>query len=62
MLDLRNYIQIQHNLPCVLLSVIHPMLCPPATRDLFHADKGAQRVCGITPLKMGYRAKQRILT
>jgi hypothetical protein len=22
------------------------MLCPPATRDPFHADTGAQRVCG----------------
>ena len=28
------------------------MLCPPETRDPFHADKGAQRVCGKrgTPL------------
>ena len=47
MLDLTNYIQILHNLSCVHLSVIHPTLCPPMTRDPFHADKGAQRVCGI---------------
>jgi hypothetical protein len=46
MLDLTKYIQILHNLSCVHLSVIHPMFCPPATRDLFHADKGAKRVCG----------------
>jgi hypothetical protein len=46
MLDLTNYIQILHNLSCVHLSVIHPTLCPPETRDPFHADKGAQRVCG----------------
>ena len=45
MLDLTKYIQILHNLSCVHLSVIHPTLCPPATRDPFHADKGAQRVC-----------------
>ena len=46
MLDLTNYIQILHNLSCVHLSVIHPTLCPLETRDPFHADKGAQRVCG----------------
>jgi hypothetical protein len=47
MIDLTSYIQILHNLSCVHLSVIHPTLCPPMTRDPFHADKGAQRVCGI---------------
>ena len=46
MFDLKNYIQIPHELSCVRLFVTHPTLCPPATRDLFHADKGAQRVCG----------------
>ena len=46
MLDLTNYIQIPHDLSSVHLFVIHPMLCPPMTRDPFHTDKGAQRVCG----------------
>jgi hypothetical protein len=45
MLNLTNYIQILHNLAC--WSVCHlPTLCPPVTRDPFHADKGTQRVCG----------------
>lgn len=28
--------------------IVHPTLCPPETRGVcpFHADKGAQRVCG----------------
>jgi hypothetical protein len=44
MLDLTTYIQILHNLVC--WSVCHSLtLCPPATRDPFHADKGTQRVC-----------------
>jgi hypothetical protein len=49
MLDLTNYIQILHNLSCLscICLSFHPTLCPPATRDPFHADKGAQRVCGI---------------
>jgi hypothetical protein len=47
MFDLKNYIQIQHKLSCVRLFVTHLTLCPPATRDPFHADKGAQRVCDI---------------
>jgi hypothetical protein len=46
MLNLTNYIQILHNLSCVPLSVIHLTLCPPMTRDLFHADKGAQSTFG----------------
>jgi hypothetical protein len=45
MLNLTNYIQILHNL--MWWSVCHsPTLCPPVTRDPFHADKGTQRVCG----------------
>ena len=46
MFDLKNYIQIPHELSCVRLFVTHPTLCSPATRDMFHTDKGAQRVCG----------------
>jgi hypothetical protein len=46
MFDLKNYIQIPHELSCVRLFVNHSTLCPPETRDPFHADKGAQRVCG----------------
>jgi hypothetical protein len=52
MLDLTNYIQILHNLSCVHLS-IHPTLCPPVTRDRFHTDKEAQRVCGNGHLLIG---------
>ena len=50
MLDLTNYIQILHNLSCLscICLSFHPTLCPPATRDPFHADKGAQRVCGMS--------------
>jgi hypothetical protein len=36
-----KYIQIPHDLSCVHLFVTHPTLCPPSTRDQFHADKGA---------------------
>jgi hypothetical protein len=49
MLDLKNYVQIPHDLSCVRLFVTHPTLCPPTIRDPFHADKGAQRVCGRKP-------------
>jgi hypothetical protein len=59
MLNLTKYIQILHNLSCVLLSVIHPMLSPPTTRDPFHADKGAQRVCGRNPVSKRKRKKRK---
>ena len=44
MLDLKKYIQILHILSCVHLSFIRCFAHP--TRDPFHTDKGAQRVCG----------------
>ena len=53
MLDLTNYIQILHNLSCVHLSVISSNALPTCPRDPFHADKGAQRVCGRTERRGG---------
>jgi hypothetical protein len=45
MLDLKNTFRFHTtSTVCICLS-IHPTLCPPETRDLFHTDKGAQRVC-----------------
>ena len=41
-----KYIQIQHNLSCVHLSVNSSDALPTCPRDLFHADTGTQRVCG----------------
>jgi hypothetical protein len=43
-----KYIQIQHNLSCVHLSVNSSDALPTCPRDLFHADTGIQRVCGNT--------------
>ena len=45
MLDLTLHSDPTQPLLCASVCQIHPKLCPPVTRDPFHADKGAQRVC-----------------
>jgi hypothetical protein len=48
MLDLKNTFRFHTtSLVCVCLS-IHPMLCPPATRDPFHTDKGPRGSATVT--------------